>query len=48
MGAQGCDDGNTAAGDGCNITCGVEPFVAKPGVVTSLEQVNALREAEGI
>lgn len=30
------------------ITCGFEPFVAKPGVVTSLEQVNALREAEGI
>lgn len=29
-------------------TCGFEPFSAKPGVVTSLEQVNALREAEGI
>ncbi len=22
---EGCDDGNTVAGDGCNATCGVEP-----------------------
>ncbi|WP_310390069.1 CopG family transcriptional regulator [Roseateles sp.] len=28
--------------------CGFEPFAAKPGVVTSLDEVNALREAEGI
>lgn len=27
---------------------GFSPFAAKPGVVTSLAQVNALREAEGI
>lgn len=27
---------------------GFTPFAAKPGVVTTLEQVNALREAEGI
>ena len=44
-------DGSRAASAGKAeqpITCGFEPFVAKPGVVTSLEQVNALREAEGI
>lgn len=27
---------------------GFAPFAAKPGVVTSLAQVNALRDAEGI
>jgi hypothetical protein len=27
---------------------GFRPFAAKPGVVTTLEQVNALRDAEGI
>ena len=28
--------------------CGFEAFTAKPGIVTSLDEVNALREAEGI
>jgi Arc/MetJ family transcription regulator len=27
---------------------GFEPFAAKPGVVTTNEQVNALRDAEGV
>lgn len=27
---------------------GFEPFPAKPGVVTTNEQVNALRDAEGV
>lgn len=27
---------------------GFAPFAARPGVVTSLEQLNALRESEGI
>lgn len=27
---------------------GFEPFAARPGVVTTLDQVNALRDAEGI
>ncbi len=27
---------------------GFQPFAAKPGVVVTLEQVNALRDAEGL
>lgn len=30
------------------VVAGFEPFAAKPGVVTSLEQVQALRDAEGL
>ena len=29
-------------------TAGFEPFAARPGVVTTNEQVNALRDAEGV
>lgn len=29
-------------------TAGLEPFAARPGVVTTNEQVNALRDAEGV
>lgn len=31
-----------------DATVGFLPFAARPGVVTSLSQVNALRDAEGI
>jgi len=43
----GIDRGAPVAPAQVGIT-GFSPFAAKPGVVTSLAQVNALREAEGI
>lgn len=42
-------EGSAAArGTAAKPVAGFAPFAARPGVVTSLEQVNALREAEGI
>ncbi|WP_266008388.1 CopG family transcriptional regulator [Paucibacter sp. PLA-PC-4] len=42
-------EGSAAArGMAAKPVAGFAPFAARPGVVTSLEQVNALREAEGI
>src|SRR5215212_9724699 len=46
-GSEGCDDGNTAPGDGCSATCGVEgapqrltAAVDKPAISTELYTTN--------
>jgi hypothetical protein len=38
----------TTARKALRRVAGFEPFAAKPGVVTTNEQVNALRDAEGV
>ena len=46
----GADDSPARAGSrkAARRVAGFEPFPAKPGVVATNEQVNALRDAEGI
>ena len=46
------DDDPIAAADELvprqGAVAGLEPFAAKPGVVTTNDQVNALRDSEGV
>jgi cysteine-rich repeat protein len=41
-----CDDANTAAGDGCDATCRVEPYVGAPqAAIDAMRAINPLRAA---
>jgi Arc/MetJ family transcription regulator len=44
----GLDDRPAAPARRARRVAGFEPFAARPGVVTTNEQVDALRDAEGI
>jgi hypothetical protein len=44
----GADLSSTKAGNSRRAVAGFRPFPAKPGVVTTNEQVDALRDAEGV
>lgn len=41
-------DATPAAKSGARRVAGFEPFPARPGVIATNDQVNALRDAEGI
>ncbi len=45
--SEGCDDGNTASGDGCSGTCNVEPGYACPGGNTCFHVIYVKADAVG-